>query len=125
MNIILRTTLAAFMLIGVLSCVGCTSEVEATTDEGSELDAGNDNAQVMNQEQVTGTVTSISEAEILIDATDDTGDFLRGAVRVNVSSLDASIYNALKVGDTVIVTWSGMVGMSEPPYISADTIEIQ
>jgi len=45
-------------------------------------------------------------------------------VRVNISSIDADIIDSLEVGDNVIVQYSGIVGMSMPPFIAAKALEV-
>lgn len=129
MDKILKIMTVGIMFVLTLSVIGCAPTTETKVDEpsneSSELNANDKEEPAMNEEQVTGTVTSISEAEIMIDAVENTDNYLKGPVRVNMDNLDVEILNTLKVGDTVTVTWSGIVGMSEPPFISAQSIEIQ
>ena len=74
---------------------------------------------------VRGQIVSIGEAELQIEAATDSNEFLSGLVRVDFSQIDKGIIESLKIGDTIIVTYSGAVGMSSPPFISAETLEVK
>lgn len=70
-------------------------------------------------EWVVGTVLNISENEILIDVTSDSTGNLTGELRVSIGEIDSSIVKDASVGSTVEVVFSGVMGMSMPPFISA------
>lgn len=74
---------------------------------------------------VIGTITSIGESELLIEAAEDGNEFLTGPVRVDLSQIEGNIIAELAEGDTIKVDYSGQVGMSSPPYVSATAIEVQ
>lgn len=103
------------------STTGSTSDssTNATTDNSASTDSAQTAA------TVTGTVDTLPGTEIMIDVTSDTGGSLSGTIRVDVETIDQNTLDQLQIGDTVVVTYSGIVGTSEPPFIAADTLEIQ
>jgi len=79
----------------------------------------------MNSEEVTGNITEIFDNEIVVEITKSTADGLKqGLVRVDVSQIDSAVVKDLKVGNTVTFKFSGIMGMSEPPFVSADSLVV-
>lgn len=124
--------LCALLLVGLAGCAmpeptgdeqtSAAQEENATTTGNAETGTGAETDAVSGQE-VTGVITEVGESELRIDASADSNEFLQGPVRVDFTSIGKDAIKDLKVGDTVVVQYSGQVGMSEPPYISATSIE--
>jgi len=118
---LLALFICVFCLLGVLGLVGCTT---STGDNGSgnSTDSGN---VAMNSEQVSGSITEIIDSELLVEITTSTAPGLsQGLVRVDTGQIDSSIVKSLKVGDKITFEFTGQMGMSEPPFVSATSLEV-
>lgn len=102
----------------VFLVAGCSSSAPSSSD------TANTDTTTTGTPQVTGTITSISDGELLINATANSDGSLSGTVRVDTSQIAKDTLDALKVGDTVLIEYPGIVGLSEPPYISANSIQV-
>jgi len=79
----------------------------------------------MNSEEVKGTITEIIESELLVEISDSTAPGLsQGLVRVDTSQIDSNTVKGLKVGDKITFEFTGVMGMSEPPFVSATSLKI-
>ena len=113
-----------FFVFGVLGFDGCSASDEdiAVTDHSSN----NDESAMVQTEKVTCIITEIDIPELLVEVTASSteGLSLGSLVRVNTSQIDAETIEALQIGDTIRFEFSGVIGMSEPPYVSATKLEV-
>lgn len=103
--------LSALLLIGI---IGCSSEETKRPEPVTEG----------TQEWIIGTISSISDEEILVSATSDSLGTMTGPVRVGTSEIDASVIEGLTVGDELEIVYSGIMGLSDPPFISAISLTV-
>jgi len=114
---------SAYCVLNICGLVACTTPAG---DQNSDGQANGESGGPITSEEVIGVITQIETgaSEILIDASADSNEFLQGPVRVDISQIDESIIKDLKVGDSIKVEYPGIVGMSEPPFISANSLEV-
>ena len=115
--------LSLICALGLAMVVGCGAQSATPEENGGNEGNGNGSAAV-SAAVVEGTITEISAEELLMNATSDTGGSLQGAVRVGFTEIDEDVVKSLNVGDTIKVEYPGIMGMSEPPFISANSIEV-
>ncbi|MDR2035749.1 MAG: YobA family protein [Coriobacteriales bacterium] len=106
--------------LGALWFAGCTTP--ADNNAASEGTIGPEGS--LASEQVTGTITSLNGSELLIEITESSVDYLQGPARIDTSQIEGDLAKNLKPGDKIKLEFSGIVGMSEPPYISATKLEV-
>lgn len=116
---VLVACLCSVFALGALGLYGCAS----TTDGPASNEQESSGTESLANEEVTGTIASISETELLVEVSESSDDFLQGQVRVDLSQIADSVVQSLQVNDVVKIEFSGQVGMSEPPFISAITLE--
>ena len=114
--------LIGFLLIVVLALFlgGCSSQ----NNDFSVSTQGSVSLPLQGHDQVKGTVTAIAGDEVLLRAKEGGTSILQGPVRVGIDAIDTQTLAKLKVGDTIIVYYMGIVGMSSPPFVPATEIEI-
>lgn len=118
--LVLALSACLLFTLGALGLAGCNN----ATDNSYNDQASSGTSDQDMEETITGKITSIDNPEILIEVPAENKEALEGSVRVDISQIDTSITKNLKVGDTVTVNFSGAVGTSEPPFISAITLEV-
>ena len=107
---LLALLVCIFCVVGVLGLVGCNG-------------SGGNNEPI-NSEEVSGTVLEIRDGELLVEITKSTAPGLEaGLVRVDVSQIDSNTVDSLKVDDKITFEFSGIMGMSEPPFVSATSLK--
>jgi len=128
---LLVLSLGVACALGALWLAGCTTPAQDSsatdnTNSGDSGTAGNSGTDVapVTPVDVTGTISEINGTELLVDVTESGTDALQGSVRVDTGQIESSIVDGLKVGDTVKLEFSGVIGMSEPPFISATKLEV-
>ena len=100
---------------GIFMVAGCTSGQTSSSDT---------NEGAIGAATVEGTIVSVFEDELLIEAENDSAGGLSGLVRVGVTEIDKTLVDSLSVGDSIVVEYPGFAGMSEPPFISATSIQL-
>jgi len=110
-------------LLGILALMLCGACVFLFAGCSPTEDASADNS-VLKAEKVEGIITVIDEQEIRIDVASDSNGFLAGPVRVDITEIDKGTIESLRIGDMIVIAYPGIVGMSEPPFIAAVSIEI-
>ena len=118
---ILSLTCCFLFSLGALA--GCSTPAPSAPESGQATPGAESATQgQMEEGTIIGTITTIGDTELLIEATENTQEYPIGSIRVNVEGIDSSILESLQEGDTIEITYSGQVGMSEPPYIAALTL---
>ena len=116
---LLALFICVFCLFGALGLAGCTPSTPPSNPADRE-DTG-----AMNTEVVSGTILEIMQKELLIEISESTAPGVaQGLVRCDISQIDSNIIKDLKVGDEVTFEFSGVTGMSEPPFVSATSLEL-
>ena len=111
-----KTIVSVFAL---LLCGACVFLVAGCSAKDASADSD-----ILKAEKLEGVVTEIAGSEILINASADSNSYLAGPVRVNIVEIDKDFIDSLSIGDKVIIEYPGIVGMSEPPFVAAISIEI-
>lgn len=109
----LRMIGIAILAAAALLCSAGCSAHEAAQPEGA-----------LESEWVKGTVTDIAPSEILIDVTSDSTGSLTGDMRVSIGEIDDATVKSIEEGSTAKIVYSGVVGMSNPPFISATELTV-
>ena len=113
---LLAVVVGILCIFGVLGLAGCTTPAAQPPDNGGTAIAS---------EEVKGTITEILESELLVEISESTAVGLQqGRVRVDTSQIDSELVKSLKVGDKITFEFSGIMGMSEPPFVSATSLEV-
>lgn len=108
--------IATITCIAMVGLVGCGTNYNNSSKTNDSTTA--------TQEWVIGNVSEIAGNEMVIESTSDSSGSLTGTVRVNIESIDSAIRNNVSQGKSVKVYYSGQVGMSEPPFISAKSLDV-
>lgn len=95
-----------------LAIVGCTA------NESSE--ESDTNTEVLEPTSFTATIDEVSDAELLVTVLDN--DNFNQA-RINLDGFDGMNFEP-EVGQTIAVTITNQVGMSEPPFCNPISIEL-
>ena len=112
---LLALLVCVFCAVGMLGLVGCNGS--GGNDQESDNGA-------MNSEEVSGTIVEIMDDELLVEISSSTAPGLsQGLVRVNIEQIDGDIIDKLKVDDKITFEFSGVMGMSEPPFVSATSLK--
>ena len=126
-KVLLAVCVAMLSSLFAFGLVGCSAPAGSGAADSSGQSTGTSSTgteDALEEQVMIGEITSISETELLVEATSDSSDFLQGPVRVNVEALEASLIETLNVGDTIRVVYSGQVGMSSPPYVAAVSLVV-
>jgi len=108
---LLTLLVSVFAVVGVLGLVGCNGS------------GGSGGGEAINSEEVSGVIIEITADELLVEITKSTAPGLQaGLVRVDVSQIDSKIVDNLEVDDAITFEFSGIMGMSEPPFVSATSL---
>ena len=119
---LLALLICVFCVVGVLGLAACNGS--SGNGQGNGNDNGNDNGAI-NSETVSGTIVEINGDELLVDITKSTAPGLsQGLVRVNLEEIDSKIVDSLKVDDKITFEFSGVMGMSEPPFVAATSLQV-
>ena len=105
-----------FAVLGVTACSGADTAGNGENDQTS--------SQGLPTETVSGTIVEIYDSELMVSVVDSTTPAITDMVRVDVSQIDNSIVMGLHVGDPVTVSFSGAMGMSDPPFVSATELKV-
>jgi len=119
MKTLFSMLLGVALIFAVLGVVGCAKQ-DTNNPEGD----GQTGEQAMPSETITGTIDEINGSELMVSVTSSTTPAIVGRVRVNVGQIDNSIVATLAVGDSISFEFSGAMGMSEPPFVSATELEV-
>jgi len=120
---LLAVFVCVFCVFGALGLIGCTTSTQNSSNSEDATSESDDI--VMNSEEVSGTIKEILETELLVEISESTAAGLQlGLVRVDISQIDSDTINNLEVGDTITFEFSGVMGMSEPPFVSANSLEL-
>lgn len=119
---------AVLLICGVLAAcslfafglTGCSS----SRGESSVSTEGETAFPIPGQEQVKGTVIAVGDGEVLMETKEDAASVLQGQVRIGISAIDSTTVAKLKTGSVIVVYYTGMVGMSFPPFVPATEIQI-